>query len=300
MDKNKKWIMPNTQQQQINNHQQNQEIIQQHKQIINNIPQQQQTIIPQQNNQQQIIQHQQQQINIQQQPNIPQQQQIIIPQQQPNMHSSYIGSQRFAMAILNDMDSQTLSPKSKYRELKKKFKYLVYENEYYQEELRNLQRKLLKLSRDKNFLLDRLGQHENLSESSDDSDASTKTLDDIGIPKPKRKRPSQARRRPPPVQNANNTTTSNSSTTSNNNSQKRRSAGTAKKKGQDPYHNQSQAHGLCFSVPQGIPPPPSLKNIFKELASEFPNFKIPNHGELTCWARQGIFMLNATLTVELI
>ncbi|CAK5110697.1 unnamed protein product [Meloidogyne enterolobii] len=68
--------------------------------------------------------------------------------------------------------------------------------------------------------------------------------------------------------------------------------------GQDPYHNLSQAHGLCFSVPQGTPPPPSLKNIYKELSSEFPDFKIPIHGELTCWAKQGIFMLNATLTVE--
>ncbi|KAL7078797.1 hypothetical protein ACQ4LE_002747 [Meloidogyne hapla] len=68
--------------------------------------------------------------------------------------------------------------------------------------------------------------------------------------------------------------------------------------GQDPYHNLSQAHGLCFSVPRGTPPPPSLKNIYKELSSEFSDFKIPNHGELTCWARQGIFMLNATLTVE--
>uniref|UniRef100_A0A914KNK6 Uracil-DNA glycosylase n=1 Tax=Meloidogyne incognita TaxID=6306 RepID=A0A914KNK6_MELIC len=68
--------------------------------------------------------------------------------------------------------------------------------------------------------------------------------------------------------------------------------------GQDPYHNLSQAHGLCFSVPQGTPPPPSLKNIYKELSSEFPNFKIPTHGELTCWAKQGIFMLNASLTVE--
>nr|CAD2201197.1 unnamed protein product [Meloidogyne enterolobii] len=68
--------------------------------------------------------------------------------------------------------------------------------------------------------------------------------------------------------------------------------------GQDPYHNVSQAHGLCFSVPQGTAPPPSLKNIYKELSSEFPDFKIPIHGELTCWAKQGIFMLNATLTVE--
>ena len=68
--------------------------------------------------------------------------------------------------------------------------------------------------------------------------------------------------------------------------------------GQDPYHGVGQAHGLSFSVQQGVVPPPSLKNIYKELADEFPDFKIPNHGELTAWADQGVLLLNATLTVR--
>ncbi|MFN0256858.1 uracil-DNA glycosylase [Pedobacter ureilyticus] len=68
--------------------------------------------------------------------------------------------------------------------------------------------------------------------------------------------------------------------------------------GQDPYHGVGQAHGLSFSVQKGIVPPPSLKNIYKELADEFPDFKIPNHGELTAWADQGVLLLNATLTVR--
>lgn len=68
--------------------------------------------------------------------------------------------------------------------------------------------------------------------------------------------------------------------------------------GQDPYHNWSQAHGLCFSVPTGVPFPPSLKNIFKQLSSDYPQFKVPEHGSLESWARQGVFMLNATMTVE--
>ncbi|KAL3116097.1 hypothetical protein niasHT_007397 [Heterodera trifolii] len=112
----------------------------------------------------------------------------------------YIGSQRFTAAIMAEMEAQpNVSPKQKYRDLKKKFKYLVYENEYYQEELRNLQRKLLKLSRDKNFLLDRLGQYEQLSESSDDSDASTKTLEERGVAKQKKKpKPSNNRKRAAP------------------------------------------------------------------------------------------------------
>uniref|UniRef100_A0A0K0DVG8 INO80 complex subunit E n=1 Tax=Strongyloides stercoralis TaxID=6248 RepID=A0A0K0DVG8_STRER len=71
-----------------------------------------------------------------------------------------------------------MNPKKEYRELKKKFKLLVYENEYYQEELRNHQKKLLKLSKDKNFLLDRLIQYEKCLESSDDSDCSIKTTED--------------------------------------------------------------------------------------------------------------------------
>ncbi|VDL75586.1 unnamed protein product [Nippostrongylus brasiliensis] len=68
--------------------------------------------------------------------------------------------------------------------------------------------------------------------------------------------------------------------------------------GQDPYHGIGQAHGLCFSVKKGVPPPPSLKNIYKELYTDIPGFVIPNHGFLEKWALQGVFMLNATLTVE--
>lgn len=67
--------------------------------------------------------------------------------------------------------------------------------------------------------------------------------------------------------------------------------------GQDPYHGNEQAHGLCFSVPQGINPPPSLVNIFKELHNDL-GTPIPSHGDLSHWARQGILMLNAALTVE--
>ncbi len=68
--------------------------------------------------------------------------------------------------------------------------------------------------------------------------------------------------------------------------------------GQDPYHGVNQAHGLSFSVQKGITPPPSLKNIYKELSDEFPDFKIPTHGDLTSWADQGVLLLNATLTVR--
>ncbi|HSU27742.1 MAG TPA: uracil-DNA glycosylase [Chitinophagaceae bacterium] len=67
--------------------------------------------------------------------------------------------------------------------------------------------------------------------------------------------------------------------------------------GQDPYHGPGQAHGLCFSVPRGIPPPPSLVNIFKELQDDI-GISIPNHGNLTHWAEQGVFLLNASLTVR--
>ena len=67
--------------------------------------------------------------------------------------------------------------------------------------------------------------------------------------------------------------------------------------GQDPYHGEGQAHGLSFSVPEGIKPPPSLKNIFKELNTDV-NFKIPTHGNLSRWAEQGVLLLNATLTVK--
>lgn len=67
--------------------------------------------------------------------------------------------------------------------------------------------------------------------------------------------------------------------------------------GQDPYHGPKQAHGLCFSVQNGVPPPPSLNNIFKELHEDI-GMKIPNHGNLTKWAEQGVFLLNASLTVR--
>ncbi len=67
--------------------------------------------------------------------------------------------------------------------------------------------------------------------------------------------------------------------------------------GQDPYHGKQQAHGLCFSVPHGISPPPSLQNIFKELEADVGCPK-PNHGCLLSWAKQGILLLNATLTVR--
>ena len=67
--------------------------------------------------------------------------------------------------------------------------------------------------------------------------------------------------------------------------------------GQDPYHGPGQAHGLSFSVPKGIPPPPSLVNIFKELHSDI-GMSIPNHGNLTHWAEQGVLLLNASLTVR--
>ncbi len=67
--------------------------------------------------------------------------------------------------------------------------------------------------------------------------------------------------------------------------------------GQDPYHGEGQAHGLSFSVRAGVKPPPSLVNIFKELESDL-HCKIPKHGCLTSWARQGVLLLNAVLTVR--
>jgi uracil-DNA glycosylase len=67
--------------------------------------------------------------------------------------------------------------------------------------------------------------------------------------------------------------------------------------GQDPYHGPGQAHGLCFSVPQGIVPPPSLVNIFKEIEKDL-GIPIPSAGNLEKWARQGVLLLNATLTVR--
>lgn len=67
--------------------------------------------------------------------------------------------------------------------------------------------------------------------------------------------------------------------------------------GQDPYHGPGQAHGLAFSVQKGIPQPPSLQNIFKELNSDC-GIPPPTHGSLQGWARQGVFLLNSSLTVE--
>ncbi|WP_374949256.1 uracil-DNA glycosylase [Mucilaginibacter sp.] len=68
--------------------------------------------------------------------------------------------------------------------------------------------------------------------------------------------------------------------------------------GQDPYHGPDQAHGLSFSVRAGVTPPPSLKNIYKELSTDIAGFKIPQTGDLTKWAEQGVLLLNATLTVR--
>ena len=67
--------------------------------------------------------------------------------------------------------------------------------------------------------------------------------------------------------------------------------------GQDPYHDDNQAHGLCFSVRPGVPFPPSLLNIFKELASDV-GCSMPNNGSLVHWAEQGVLLLNAVLTVQ--
>jgi len=67
--------------------------------------------------------------------------------------------------------------------------------------------------------------------------------------------------------------------------------------GQDPYHNPGEAMGLSFSVPKGVRTPPSLKNIYKELNNDL-GVPVSNHGDLTAWAEQGVFLLNAMLTVE--
>lgn len=67
--------------------------------------------------------------------------------------------------------------------------------------------------------------------------------------------------------------------------------------GQDPYHGEGQAHGLCFSVKKGVAPPPSLVNIFKEMQSDV-GITVPSHGELTALAKQGVLMLNTVLTVR--
>jgi len=67
--------------------------------------------------------------------------------------------------------------------------------------------------------------------------------------------------------------------------------------GQDPYHGKGQAHGLCFSVPDGVRPPPSLVNMYKEIYNDL-GITPPTSGNLECWADQGVFLLNATLTVR--
>ena len=67
--------------------------------------------------------------------------------------------------------------------------------------------------------------------------------------------------------------------------------------GQDPYHGEGQAHGLCFSVKEGVPPPPSLVNIYKEMKSDL-GLDIPDSGDLTRWAENGILLLNTVLTVR--
>lgn len=67
--------------------------------------------------------------------------------------------------------------------------------------------------------------------------------------------------------------------------------------GQDPYHGPGQAHGLCFSVKKGVPLPPSLVNIYKEITDDL-GVTMPQHGELTGWARQGVLLLNTVLTVR--
>ena len=68
--------------------------------------------------------------------------------------------------------------------------------------------------------------------------------------------------------------------------------------GQDPYHGANQAHGLAFSVLPGVKTPPSLRNMYKELAQDIEGFEIPSHGYLDAWASQGVLMLNTVLTVE--
>ena len=67
--------------------------------------------------------------------------------------------------------------------------------------------------------------------------------------------------------------------------------------GQDPYHGPNQAHGLSFSVRPGVAIPPSLRNMYKELALEYPDFQMPKHGCLESWATQGVLLLNTVLTV---
>jgi uracil-DNA glycosylase len=71
----------------------------------------------------------------------------------------------------------------------------------------------------------------------------------------------------------------------------------AERSDEDPYHGEGEANGLCFSVNKGIKVPPSLRNIYKELAADINHFKIPNHGNIENWAKQGVLLLNTSLTV---
>jgi uracil-DNA glycosylase len=68
--------------------------------------------------------------------------------------------------------------------------------------------------------------------------------------------------------------------------------------GQDPYHGAGQAHGLCFSVQNGVKIPPSLRNMYKELTTDVEGFTMPKHGNLTKWARQGVLLINTVMTVD--
>ncbi|KAF9521019.1 hypothetical protein BS47DRAFT_1335123 [Hydnum rufescens UP504] len=68
--------------------------------------------------------------------------------------------------------------------------------------------------------------------------------------------------------------------------------------GQDPYHGPGQAHGLCFSVCKGVPVPPSLKNMYKEIKTDYPDFEPPSHGDLSSWAESGVLLINTSLTVR--
>ena len=68
--------------------------------------------------------------------------------------------------------------------------------------------------------------------------------------------------------------------------------------GQDPYHGPNQAHGMCFSVKVGVDIPPSLRNMYKELQNSVSDFALPDHGYLMGWAKQGVLLLNACLTVR--
>lgn len=68
--------------------------------------------------------------------------------------------------------------------------------------------------------------------------------------------------------------------------------------GQNPYHGPNQAHGLCFSVQRPIPPPPSLGNIYEELSTDIDGFVHPNHGDVSGWAKQGVLLLSAVLTLQ--